>query len=43
MLHILCDSLPSLGQLEELHLLGVPNAVGKVLGEESLPESLPRH
>jgi len=29
---ILCNSLPSLGQLEELHLLGVPDAVGKVLG-----------
>jgi len=40
-LSILCDSLPSLGQLEELYLLGVPDVVGKVLGEESLPESLP--
>jgi len=42
-LSILCYYLPSLGQLEELHLLGVPDVVWKILREESLPECLPRH
>jgi len=42
-LSILNYCLPSLGQLEELHLLGVPDVVWEVLSEKSLSESLPRH
>jgi len=38
-----CHGLPSLGQLEEFHLLGEPDAVWKILGEEPLSESLLRH
>jgi len=42
-LSILRHGLSPLSQLEEFHLLGVLNVVRKVLAEESLPESLPRH
>jgi len=42
-LSVLCYSLPSLGQLEELHLLGVPDAIWKIFREEPLPKCLPRH
>jgi len=42
-LSVLRHGLPSLGQLEELHFLGVPDVVWKILRDESLPECLPRH
>jgi len=43
LLSIVRHSLPSLGQLEEFHLLGIPNAVWEIFREEFPPKGLPRH
>ena len=42
-LNIFRYRLPSLSELEELHLLTISDTIGKVLGEESPPEGLPSH
>jgi len=43
LLNIVCHYLPSLGQLEEFHLLGISNAVWEIFREEFPPKGLPRH
>jgi len=41
LLSILCYKLPSLSELEELHLLGISDAVKKVLRKKLSSESFP--
>ena len=41
LLSILCHSLAPLCQLEEFHLLGIPDAVGEIFKEKFPPEGLP--
>ena len=43
LLSIFCHRLPSLGQLEEFHLLGISNVVWEIFREEFPPKGLPRH